>query len=303
MVSRSAEPALGPPVLLRNGDAECEIWPDKGGSIARWAIAGQNMFRTTAPGARADALPTCMASFPLVPFSNRIGFGRFDWKGKTIKLKLNARPEPHSLHGTGWIARWTATELTENAVVLSYEHHPDQYWPWHFSAEQHIVITNDGLTIQMKARNLSDRPAPLAFGHHPAFDSEGATLAFNASTVWLSGDEGLPAFAETPNTAFDFTNGGRVTGRVLDNGYAGWDGKANIRWDNRPRELVIISDMRAAVVYVPDDESHFCFEPVPHIINALNLPDQQPSMPIVAPGASVASNIQFITSVVIPKSV
>ena len=298
MVSRSAEPALGGSVLLRNGDAECEIWPDKGGSIARWAIAGQNMFRATAPKSRLDALPTGMASFPLVPFSNRIGFGRFNWNGTTVKLKLNAPPEPHALHGTGWIAQWKVTELTENAALLSYEHHPDQYWPWHFSAEQHIAITGDGLTIHMDACNLSDQSAPLAFGHHPAFDSEGATLAFHASTVWRAGVDGLPAVSETPNAAFDFTNGGRVTGRVVDNGYAGWDGKANIRWDNRPRQLAVISDMRAAVVYVPGGERHFCFEPVPHIINALNLPGQQPSMPIVAPGASVAANIQFITSAV-----
>lgn len=256
------------------------------------------MFRETAPSARADALPTGMASFPLVPFSNRIGFGQFNWNGQTVKLQLNARPELHSLHGTGWMARWKVTELTDDTVVLSYEHHPDQYWPWYFSAEQHIALTDDGLTIQMTARNLSDRSAPLAFGHHPAFDSEGATLTFTASTLWRSGDDGLPAFSEVPDTAFDFTNGGRVTERGLDNGYAGWNGKATIRWDNRPRQLAIISDMPATVVYVPDGESYFCFEPVPHIINALNLPGQQPSMPIVAPGASVVSNIQFITSAV-----
>lgn len=298
MVDRSTEPASDPPVVLRNGDAECEIWPDKGGSIARWAIAGQNMFRATAPSVRADALPTGMASFPLVPYSNRIGFGRFHWNGKTVTLKLNAPPEPHALHGTGWVGIWNVTELTENTVVLCYEHHSDEYWPWHFSAEQHISLTDNGLTIDMIARNLSDRLAPLAFGHHPAFDSEGATLAFNASGVWLSGDDGLPAVSGTPKNVFDFTHGGRVTGRMLDNGYAGWDGKANIRWDNRPLELAIISDMRDAVVYIPDGACHFCFEPVPHIINALNLPGQYPAMPSVAPGSSVASNIQFITSAV-----
>ena len=298
MVNPSVDPGISTPILLRSGDAECEIWPDKGGSIARWTIAGQNMFRATVPGARADALPTRMASFPLVPFSNRIGSGRFNWNDNPVQLKLNAPPELHSLHGTGWIAGWNTAALTENTAVLSHEHHPDQSWPWHFFAEQHISMTDDMLTINMVASNLSDRSAPLAFGHHPAFDSKGAKLTFRASTVWRTGDNGLPAFSEMPKNIFDFTGGARVDERMLDNGYAGWDGRANICWDNRLLQLDIISDVRAAVVYVPKDARHFCFEPVPHIINALNLPGQQPSMPIAAPGASVASNIQFITSAV-----
>jgi aldose 1-epimerase len=77
------------PIILRAGNAECEIWPDQGGSIAHWTINGQNMFRAANPDAARDVLPLGMASFPLVPYSNRIGFGRFDWDGNSVQLEPN----------------------------------------------------------------------------------------------------------------------------------------------------------------------------------------------------------------------
>jgi aldose 1-epimerase len=281
------------PILLRAGSAECEIWPDKGGSIARWTIDEQNMFRAALPDAASDTLPLGMASFPMVPYANRIGHGRFDWNGQSVELELNIPSEAHALHGTGWTAAWNIQSISADSIVLHHSQKADRNWPWHFDAEQHIQLTEYGLSIDMVATNLSDQMVPLGFGHHPYFDRKGAKLSFGAATVWLTGDEGLPTFAEAPTGMFDFAGGQSVHGRVLDNGYAGWDGNANIRWDHRPLQLDIVTDLRAAVVYVPDADDYFCFEPVPHIINALNLPGQRPPMATVAPGARFCANIQF----------
>lgn len=282
--------------MLRAGQAECELWPDFGGSIAHWSINGQNMFRTASNDAANQPLPLNMASFPLVPYSNRIGFGRFEWDGLPIQLELNFPPEAHALHGTGWMAQWNVVSQSADAAVLCHNHKADKHWPWNFEAEQHIQLTEYGLTIHMVARNLSDQAAPLAFGHHPYFDCHGATLTFGADTVWRTGKDGLPDYTEAPLGNFDFTNGRPVDGHTLDNGYAGWDGHANIRWGDRPLQLYIRSDMHAAVVYIPNDKGYFCFEPVPHINNALNLPAHSPSMPVIGPAASFNSSIKFQAS-------
>ncbi len=280
-------------MTLRVGEALCEIRLDVGGSIARWAIGGQEMFRRSYAEAINDKQPLGMASFPLVPYSNRIGFGRFDWGGREIRLPPNFPPEPHAIHGTGWTAPWTLERLGPDAIILHHRHDADGNWPWSFEAEQHITLLPDALSLRLVVHNLSDQMVPLAFGHHPYFDSQGATLSFGASEVWRTGSDNLPGNAEVPTGVFDFTSGEPVQGRVLDNGFAGWDGKAQIRWDNRPLGLDIEADMRAAVVYVPEGEDYFCFEPVPHIINALNLPDHGPQMPLVAPGASFEAIVRF----------
>lgn len=281
------------PIILRAGSAECEIWPQAGGSIARWTIGNQDMFRRTKTYVQAGELPLEMASFPLVPYSNRIGFGQFAWGGNMIRLKANFPPEPHAIHGTGWTAPWDVASVTDRNVVLCHNHQPDAHWPWPFDAEQHISVLDDMLTVETVARNLSDQAVPLAFGHHPYFNSDGATLLFRADTVWHAGEDGLPSHSQTVEGEFDFDKDGKVEGRALDNGFAGWDGKAQISWAHRPLRLDIEANMEAAIVYIPAGTDYFCFEPVPHIINALNLPGHHPQMPLVAPGASFESYIRF----------
>ncbi|MEQ1597624.1 MAG: aldose 1-epimerase [Casimicrobium sp.] len=289
----SASKAGSSPILLTTGSAECEIWPHKGGSIARWTINGQNMLRAAQPHAAKETFPLGMASFPLVPYSNRIGHGRFDWNGTTVKLEPNFPPEPHAIHGTGWTASWDVESHNARDVTLVHSHKADHHWPWHFDAIQRICLSEYALTIEMVAHNLSDQMVPLAFGHHPDFDSDQATLTFNAHIIWQTGADGLPERFETPDGLLDFSDGQTVADCALDNGYAGWDGNATIRWKGRPLQLNIYSDMSAAVVYIPRGESYFCFEPVPHIINALNLPERRPPMPTVAPGAQFTSQIQY----------
>lgn len=281
------------PIILHAGDATCEIWPEAGGSIGRWAIGGQEMLRRASSEATGQAPPLGMATFPLIPYSNRIGQAAFTWHDKRYQLKANFPPELHAIHGTGWTTPWVAEQVDNDAIVLRLIHSPDAQWPWAFDAEQHIRLTGNALSLHLSAQNLSDGPVPLAFGHHPYFDSAGATLSFAASTVWQTGDNGLPAFPEAPRGQFDFTNGEPVAGRALDNGYAGWDGTAHIQWQGRPLTLNIEADMAAAVVYVPQGGDSFCFEPVPHIVNALNLPGHCPQMPVVAPGASFETQISF----------
>ena len=49
--------------------------------------------------------------------------------------------------------------------------------------------------------------------------------------------------------------------------------------------------LAAAVVYIPAGADYFCFEPVPHIVNALNLPGHAPAMPLVLPGEVFTASI------------
>jgi aldose 1-epimerase len=155
---------------------------------------------------------------------------------------------------------------------------------------------NDGaLTITSIAINRASQPVPLAFGHHPYFDLQGASLRFHASGVLMNGEDALPLGADTPEGQFDFSQNGAVAGRNIDHCYTGWDGHAEIRWDGRPLALELRSDMNAAVVYVPYGGAAFCFEPVPHVNNALNRRDLAPAMPIIQPGASFVSNVVLQT--------
>lgn len=282
-------------ITIAAGEAICEVWPDLGGSIGRWSIAGQDIFRRANGKFTAAKLPLGMASFPLVPYSNRIGFGKFGFKDSSYQLEPNFAPEPHSIHGSGWTSRWQVEATSGNCISLCHDYLPEGGWPWPFQAKQKLKLYNDSLMMELTARNMADEPVPLAFGHHPYFESKGAILSFSAQEIWHTGDDNLPKRPEKPVGQFDFADGARVQGRVLDNGYGQWDGEAQIRWSDQPMLLDIISDMSAAVVYIPEGGDSFCFEPVPHIINALNLPEYGPQMAVVAPGETFKAAIDFQT--------
>ncbi len=246
-----------------------------------------------APDGAVD--PLDLSGFPLVPFSNRIGNGRFDWAGDSVALALNLPPEPHAIHGLGWQRPWSVVQSGPWSATLALAHGGDAQWPWPFEATQHFTLDAESLTIAMTVWNRADRAVPLSIGHHPYFDSERATLAFSARQVWQTGPDGLPSHAEAPAGQFDFSGGAAVAGRAVDNGYAGLSGVARIGWQGRPLALEIAAEppLAAAVVYIPAGGDAFCFEPAAHVINAINLPGAVPAMPVIEPGAVHAMTIRF----------
>jgi aldose 1-epimerase len=285
---------------IGRGDATCTIHPALGGSLGSWTVAGQDMLRAAGAVAIAGGNPLDLATFPLVPYSNRIGHGRFDWSGQTVQLKKNFAPELHALHGVGWQRAWSVADWSDDAVTLVLSHATDENWPWPFAAEQRINVGERCLTLALSVRNLADQAVPLACGHHPYFDAAGATLMFAADEVWANGDDALPTKPHTPNFLFDFRNGAPVEGRNIDHCYAGVLGVARIGWADRALALEIASSpqLGAAVVYIPKGGDAFCFEPVPHINNALNLLGAKPAMPVIAAGEAFET---VITMTAIPK--
>jgi aldose 1-epimerase len=249
------------------------------------------MLRCADDAAIASGDPLQLASFPLVPYSNRIAGGTFDWQEQKFELKRNFDPEPHAIHGVGWQMPWVVTEQSETHCVLTFQHDGDSRWHWPFSAKQTFALTENALVLELETVNLHHAPTPLAFGHHPYFDQHGAYLAFEANQIYLSASDGLPTERVIPAGDFDFSKGEAVKGRNIDNCYSGWRGEARIVWKNRSLGLVITSDMPAAVVYIPPDSDAFCFEPVPHVNDALNRPEDRPAMPVIAPGSSFCSTI------------
>ncbi len=281
-------------VSIAAGDSVCTICPALGGSITSWSIGHQQMLRRADAATTACGDPLSLASFPLVPFSNRIGYARFIWNNREINIARNFAPEPHAIHGTGWREPWAIDEIGDTYIVLSLRHDADARWPWAFVARQSYRLNDGGLEMTLTATNLADEAAPLAFGHHPYFDQQDANLIFKAAHVFMSGKDALPTEAIKPVGQFAFRTNGVIAGRDVDHCYSGWDGHARIQWTERPLALEIEADMTAAVVYIPKGGTAFCFEPVPHINNALNRHDDTPNMPTIAAGDGFTATIRLM---------
>lgn len=282
-------------LTLTRGAARCDLIPALGGSIAAWSAGGQDMLRPASAASIAARDPFGMGAFPLVPYSNRIGNGSFDWEGHRHSLRLNFHPEPHAIHGVGFERPWEVRSSTANLATLTLQHRPGASWPFAFEAQQRITLAERMLTVEMSALNLETHPVPLAFGYHPYFPRDGAWLKFRAESVWLVGDDGLPSLRVNPFGKFDYSSGMAVSRGDIDHCFTGWGGEAEVSWPGRGLRIRIeaSNSLRCAVACIRSDLDGFCFEPVPHLNDALSRPDRAYAMPVIAPGARFDATIRL----------
>ena len=164
----------------------CEIAPALGGSIAGLWLDNIPVLRST----RAAALTTARqaGSYPMVPFSNRIGHATLKWAGTSHPLVQNCADEPHAVHGVGWQRPWTVLEADAHFALLSYEHKPDAAWPFAFDTSQAFRLTASELGLTLSITNQSAVAAPVGLGWHPYFVKRARSrISFEAAGRWETG--------------------------------------------------------------------------------------------------------------------
>jgi aldose 1-epimerase len=215
------------------------------------------------------------ASFPLVPYVNRIRGGAFDFRGREVRLKPNMPGDRSPLHGQGWLGPWDVEEAGERYAVLQFRHAAGE-WPWDYEARQEFALDGGGLSIGMTCRNISGEPMPCGLGFHPYFPCGPETrLDTRVTHVWTVDDQVLPVDRIQATGRYDLEQR-RVCGQGLDNGFAGWGGEARMTDPDWPFELVMSSPNAGFFqLYSPADGGIFVAEPVTHANAALNAPEAQ----------------------------
>ena len=273
------------------GELTLNIAPEIGGSIARFRHGDQDLLRPAPPGAD-DA--GAMASFPLVPFSNRVRGGQFECDGRTVTLSPNLPGDPSPLHGQGWRNAWTVEASDQRSASLSYVHEPGE-WPWRYEARQEFVLDEQGLTLTLSCRNRSPERMPCGLAQHPYFPCDGATrLLTGVTDVWTIDELVLPVERIRASGHFDPSNG-PVCSRGLDHGYEGWSGEAVIDWGQGARVRMMAAAPRFQL-YAPASGGVFVAEPVENANCALNAPQaawQSLGLALLAEGEERSLAVRF----------
>jgi aldose 1-epimerase len=286
-------------ILLQSGDLVAGIAPGSGGSVSRFSSEHEgirtNWMRPASAAALAAGGPQGMGCFPLVPFSNRIRNGRFQFQDKSVQLPLNFGDHPHSIHGHGWENAWTIEQQTPNSLVLGYDHKADA-WPWTYRAGQIFKLDDTSLTIDLSLSNESDADMPAGLGLHPYFPrSDSVTITASVAAMWQVNDEVMPVKLVEPLSSADPNSGLNVTTTILDNGFTGWQKSALIRWPERERGLVMTATgpLDHLVIFTPEGQDFFCVEPVSHSTDAVNVANPSAGMISLPPGETVAASVKF----------
>ena len=283
-------------LTLSAGPARLRLAPGIGGSIADWHVGDIAVMRPVQPGALEDGNPSGLASYPLVPLSNRVADRRFSFAG--LSYPLPDLLGGQYIHGAGWMLPWTVREAGPDHATLTLDFPAGPLWPFAFAAEQRFALTPDALRHDLSVRNAAEHPAPFALGSHPFFPrTPGARLHFAAQHVWLQDDARIPTTRIDVPAQWDHRQGLEVGRVVLDHCFAGWNGRARITWPEHALALAIAADplFRHSIVYVPEGRDFFAFEPVSNMTDGINRIDgaTEHGMAILRPGEVLAGSIQY----------
>ncbi len=265
---------------LHAGAMRLAVRPDLGGAIAGWWHGATPLMRSTPSGALAVARQS--ACYPLVPYSNRLGYQRFRWKGKDYRTAPNFDGSPHSVHGVAWQRAWEVASSGASELVLRYRHAPDAHWPFPFEVSQFFALTPQRLSVQLLFTNHADIAQPAGLGWHPYFPRrQRSRLHAELSGRWESDAAQLPT-RKVSQHGID----GDVAHLDFDHCFEGWSGPVRIR--DEKFSLQLTSSLSYLVVYTPHDKDYFCVEPVSHVSNAIHMAEPlMHGLRAVAPGESI----------------
>ena len=226
-------------------------------------------------------------SFPLIPWSNRIGGGLLERAGEKIQLRIDDDAGATAIHGVVRDYPWEvlAADAVSCRLGFSSDGLVGLNWPWAFSAEISYSLDGPRLGVTTGLTNQDATAWPAGFGHHPYFNRRLVSAGNDEVIVKINCNQSYdlvdclaagPAGPVPPK--LDFRAGRGFGGEIaLDDCLTG----------RLPGELMatltygesgVVAEMRAdalfshVVLYAPQDGSGvFALEPVTNCNNGLAL--------------------------------
>ena len=267
---------------LRAGDLAAEVVPEIGGSLASFYSVGEggasrHWLRPVSAEAATTPPALAMASFPLVPWCNRIRDGRFEWNGQTVQLAPNVPGSPHTLHGLGWQRCWEVEVSNEYSIDLLLNESGQGAWPFPFFCRMRYALDHAALEIVMELTNTGGESMPAGLGHHPYFphgrEGAGTIVTAQVDAIWLSDLEVMPTVLDTSHPAVARLPGGLQLAKFpMDNNFTGYQRSARIVWpDGRALRVDVSPPLDFMVLYTPQADDYFVLEAVSNCTDWINL--------------------------------
>jgi aldose 1-epimerase len=289
----------GAALTLANDRLRIDLAPALGGGMTRFEWHGDGgaptpIFRGC-PSANADTDPNALACYPLLPYSNRIGGARFEFDGREVNVPRNRAAEPLPIHGDGWLRAWRVVERGDTHATLSLER--ERAKPHAYRARLSYALDDATLIVTLAVENAGREPLPFGLGLHPFLPRDADTkLSAAAGGLWLPDADWLPVRHVPAPPAWTFGVAYPLPDALVNHAFTQWSGRACVVWPRKRLSVTIAADADYYVLYTPPGEDFFCFEPVDHPINAVNLPGGagEHGMTVLAPGESLAREFRFM---------
>ncbi|MET2828320.1 aldose 1-epimerase [Mesorhizobium shangrilense] len=260
----------GDAVELGDGRASLVVSPREGAAILRYDALRPG--RAPTPLVKPSKGMLKFGSQLLVPWSNRISGGGFEFEGRFHAIEPNVKGEPYPLHGDGFQRPWRLTRLTGTEAVLALE--DGAVGPYRYHATVRYALEDGALAAVLTVENRAAIRLPYGIGFHPWFPrGPNTSLRALAQRVWLEDDRHLPTrvVSLASRSDWDFSQAAPLPDTWVNNAFEGWDGRASIV---QPDDAIVVTveaspSLNVFVLYSPArDADFFCFEPVSHTVDA-----------------------------------
>jgi len=293
--------------VLSHGPLTVDL--DRRGAVIcgfRWRDADGVTHHLMRDGSRHDGDPLTASCFPLVPYCNRVRGNHFQVAGRDYRLLPNQPWDRHSLHGDGWLSVWQVLAQRDASLRFGLRRTADPQSPYDYEAEIAYELTTHPqpkLTVALSVRNRSAESMPFGLGLHPYFPlTPQTTLRADATGFFPEEAEFLPGAMTAIPADLNFSAAIPLPRRWINNGFKGWNGKADIIWPEHALGLQIEADagFQDYFVFMPNRifepnfaDDHFCFEPMTHQADAHHASDLG-GLRLLAPGAAMNDRVSFM---------
>lgn len=193
-----------------------------GGRLRELSWHGRHLVRTFA----ADQIPTLYSGAVLAPWPNRLASGSYSFRGRPLQVPINEVDRANALHGLVADRQWTIAEVSETSATLQLRLWPTEGYPFLLDLKLRYALDNEGLTIELVARNNGRDDAPYGCSIHPYLVAGDGTV--DDWTLRLPADSFLSVDPERllpqgiqPVDEFDFREGRSLAGLVVDHAFTG----------------------------------------------------------------------------------
>ena len=216
---------------IRHGEQEAVV-VEVGGGLRSYTFRGRNVLAGYPPDERCPGGRGQL----LMPWPNRIRDGRYTFGGEGHQLAITEPERGNSIHGLVRWAVWFVLEQSIGAVTLGCKLRPQQGWRGCLDLSVTYALTDSGLTVTPRARNVGAVAAPFGFGAHPYLSVgehrvDEVELAVPAAAYLEVDDRLLPVgLVEVDGTAQDFRHRRRLGRLALDTAFTNLVAEVDGRW-------------------------------------------------------------------------
>ena len=207
-------------MMLTAGTYAAEIAP-LGATLHQLTDGGDDLVVPATPGDPARVFRGAVVA----PWPNRVVDGRYRFAGVHHRLALSEAERGHALHGFTHDHTWDVVDQSADRAVLGLALGPQPGYPFSIDLQAVYALSDDGLRIELTARNSGDVAAPYGCTIHPYVTCgtphvDEAVLELPAATR-LEVDERLAPTTRAPveSVDCDFRGGAVIGARRIDHAF------------------------------------------------------------------------------------